>query len=63
MTTKTVVLNKEDIPNKADLEQGVSRLRHCAELLKTLRSKKYKDEDPEALKRIANFLEMLSKKE
>jgi G3E family GTPase len=59
----SLVLNKEDVPSKADLEQGVSRLRHCAELLKIHRSKKYKDEDPDALKRIANFLDMLAKKD
>jgi G3E family GTPase len=59
----SLVLNKEDIPTNDDLEQAATRLRHCAEILKTVKSKKYKDQDPDALRRIANFLEMLTKKD
>ena len=59
----SVILNKEDVPSKEELLQGVSRLRKDAEVLATYRSKKRNDEDPEVLKKLANFLEMLSKKD
>lgn len=58
----SLVLNTEDVPDKKELEQAVSRLRKCTEILSRIRSKKHKDEDPEALKKVANFLEMILKK-
>jgi len=57
-----IILNSDDMPTKAELADAVSRLRKCSEVLKTIRSKK-KDEDPAALAAVANFLEMLSKRD
>lgn len=59
----SLILNEEDVPSKDELLEGVTRLRKCAEVLKTYRSNKRKDEDPDVLRRVANFLEMLSKKD
>jgi len=58
-----IILNSDDMPTKTQLADAVSRLRKCSEVLKTHRSKKRKDEDPAALAAVANFLEMLSKKD
>lgn len=59
----SVIINDDDMPKKIDILQGVTRLRKCAEILRAYRSNKHKDEDPLALQQVANFLEMLSKKD
>ena len=58
----TTMINTEDMPAKQQLEQAAGRLRKCSELLKTYKTK-HNPEDPESLAAVANFLEMLSKRD
>lgn len=58
----SIIIHKSDAPSKAQLLHAVTRLRKDAELLKKMPGSK-KTEDPVALNAIANFLEMLVKKE
>ena len=59
----SVIINDDDMPKKEDILQSISRLRKCADILRLYKSNKHKDEDPAALQQVANFLEMLSKKD
>jgi len=58
----TIVITQEDVPTKLQLIHAASRLRKDYELLK--KSKGHKNtEDPASMAAVANFLEMLVKRE
>lgn len=58
----SIIINKNDAPSKAQLLHAITRLRKDADLLKKMPGSK-KTEDPIVLHTVANFLEMLVKKE
>ena len=57
-----IILNPDDMPTADELIHAVSRLRKCYNLLTKMRGSNDK-EDPEALKKVASFLDMIAKRE
>lgn len=58
----TIILTQEDVPSKLQLLHAASRLRKDYELLKKSKGNK-NTEDPSSMAAVANFLEMLVKRE
>ena len=59
---KTIMLNVNDVPTASSLLEAAVRLRKDYELLKKVRGKKDKQR-PESMLEVANFLNMLVKRE
>jgi hypothetical protein len=59
---KTIMLNVNDVPTVSSILDAIVRLRKDYELLKRVRGKKDKQR-PESMLEVANFLEMLVRRE
>lgn len=62
MGKKSIIIQADDAPTYKEIIDAVSRLRKDYELLSKFRGNKDK-EDPESLRKVASFLEMLAKRE
>ena len=57
-----VLLNTDDVPTAEEMTHAASRLMKCYTLLSKTRGKS-NSEDPDAMKQVASFLSMLSRRE
>jgi len=56
---KYILIDPSECPSRDELADGIERLHKCSDILTRLRAKN--DVDPDALQRVASFLEMLYK--
>jgi len=62
MAKKSIIIGADDVPTFKEILDTVSRLRKDYKLLSKIRGTK-DAEDPESLRKVAAFLEMLAKRE
>lgn len=56
---KYILIDPSECPSREDLIDGIERLHKCSDILSRIKGKN--DPDPEALSRVASFLEQLFK--